>query len=479
MALSTTTNTISYTGNGATTVFALPYLTFSTAHVFVSLDGVPQVSGFTVSTLPPEGGNPNVTFSVAPANGVVVLLQRIVPETQTSVYTVAGPFPAKATEKNLDLLMMAVQQKTTQITNITAVTDTLPDVTNPANFGKGVKVKEDGTGYSTFVIGSGGGSSVVDTWDLGNARMRATVTGPGLTIALKTNGDLDPSPGDSIPVRFFNPNSGASELHEIDAPFSVLIPPTATLGLPSGVTGRVYFGVGVSFGTLYPWVYQPMLNGNHRACSPSLQNEIGELASFPNDAQRFLGPTLTSFVNTRIIGFVDCVLNGSQSVSSVILANADTPASGTLLMHYASRTPLVSSGTTQIPVDGTIPQISEGTSLATVQIFKRWFSNPLFVNASGMLSASGATTVTLAVFFNSNANAVAAGGFNISGANVLADGSVQALIEDVSANVWDVEVRYGPSSAVTAYVNRTGPLSSGVYGGVISSPNITITELMV
>jgi hypothetical protein len=39
-----------------------------------------------------------------------VLLLRVVPLTQLSVYDVAGAFPAKTTEKNLDLLMMASQQ---------------------------------------------------------------------------------------------------------------------------------------------------------------------------------------------------------------------------------------------------------------------------------------------------------------------------------------------------------------------------------
>jgi hypothetical protein len=110
MSLATTTNRADYTGNGSTTVFALPVLVYASAHVKVYLDNVLQATGYAVSADLGDPAGVDVTFDVAPAADVLITLLREVPLTQTSTFAVAGAFPAKTVEKNLDLAAMADQQ---------------------------------------------------------------------------------------------------------------------------------------------------------------------------------------------------------------------------------------------------------------------------------------------------------------------------------------------------------------------------------
>ncbi len=126
MALTSTSNRVTATGNGTTTVFNYNKLLYDASHLQVYKDATLQATGYTVGGVP--GTSTSVTFTVAPANGVVVLLLRVVPLTQLSVYAVAGAFPAATTEKNFDLAIMAAQQF--DDTTVRVVRQPVSDVTS-------------------------------------------------------------------------------------------------------------------------------------------------------------------------------------------------------------------------------------------------------------------------------------------------------------------------------------------------------------
>ncbi len=109
MTVENTNNTISYTGNGSVTTFAYNFLTYSESHIFVYFDDVLQTVGYTVTDVGDDGGG-DIVFNTAPNNGVIIRIDRTVPDTQLIEYQEYGPFPAKANERGLDLLTMAVQQ---------------------------------------------------------------------------------------------------------------------------------------------------------------------------------------------------------------------------------------------------------------------------------------------------------------------------------------------------------------------------------
>ena len=107
-----TTTRNAYTGNGSTTVFSFTFRADDSTWVKVYLADVLQSSGYTVvrnaNQVTSPGGT--VTFSVAPAAGVAVKLQREAPLTQTTSLTPYSAFPSKTMESSMDRLAMQAQQ---------------------------------------------------------------------------------------------------------------------------------------------------------------------------------------------------------------------------------------------------------------------------------------------------------------------------------------------------------------------------------
>lgn len=159
MALTTSSNRVVATGDNVTTRFYFNRLLYHATHLQVYLGAALQSSGYTVGGIVDPWTANYVDFSVAPGTGIQVLLLRVVPLTQISVYGVAGAFPAKTTEKNLDLLSMGLQQfdeildrAVTLPVESPLTAATIPDPANPANYGMGLKIKGDGTGIDTFLL---------------------------------------------------------------------------------------------------------------------------------------------------------------------------------------------------------------------------------------------------------------------------------------------------------------------------------------
>ena len=159
MSLTSSANTVQYIGDAITTVFSYPYLVYNIEHIKVYIDDVLTSTGYTVSSIPPEGSTATVTFAAAPAVAAKVTIKREVPITQLSTYATGGAFPAKTVEKNLDLATMAIQQikegldRSIQLSVSSSLPASLfPSVSDPANYGKGLKIKDDGTGFDLYNI---------------------------------------------------------------------------------------------------------------------------------------------------------------------------------------------------------------------------------------------------------------------------------------------------------------------------------------
>lgn len=501
MALSTTTNTISYTGDGVTTVFALPYLTFSTTHVFVSVNGNPVTSGFTVSALPAEGGLPNVTFTVAPVVGAVILLQRIVPETQTSVYTVAGPFPAKATEKNLDLLMMAVQQKTTQITNISSLLSSLPSATDPNNLGKGIKVKEDGTGYSTFVIntfvgggGGGGGTASVLPWGVHNLSLVTSVAANAWTVAFKTQAGTDPSALDPIIIKF--PGAGGTyTVQTLTAPMSFTIPSTATIGSVNGMTTRIYIGLALDGSTLRPFVYNALNraslfpgqlnNAVHNPLVESASYTIAGIAPGSNTAHIIYSNTtvVSPTVRIRILGFADsenATAGTWTSAGTPVLLTPFVPASGSIMRRAYVRDNRAQATANVVPFDNTIPQSGEGLLFHNPTFIQAYKANVTSFSYGYNAMANGACVMSTSGFLNSETDAFMATAQEVVATTVGIPMMMvgQAMRFDIPAGSHSFNVRLGTSTGAILRVNATTALLTGYFGGTATSW-VIVEELMV
>lgn len=99
----------SYTANGATTVFPFTFLLLEAGDLVVELAGVVQSTGFTVSGIGVSGGG-DVTFTVAPANGVKVLLKRVLTLQRLTDYQNNGDLLAATLNKDFDRIWQSLQQ---------------------------------------------------------------------------------------------------------------------------------------------------------------------------------------------------------------------------------------------------------------------------------------------------------------------------------------------------------------------------------
>lgn len=97
------------TANGVTTVFPYTFLIVEESQLSVYLDGVLQVSGYTVSGVGVAGGG-NVTFSTAPANGVVVERIRETALTRTTDYPPNGDLLESTLDADFDKTWQAMQE---------------------------------------------------------------------------------------------------------------------------------------------------------------------------------------------------------------------------------------------------------------------------------------------------------------------------------------------------------------------------------
>lgn len=104
----TNTYTVS-TANGVTTVFPYNFTLLSAGDLVVTVAGVVVTTGFTVSGVGDAAGG-NITFSVAPANGAIVLRERVVALTRSTDYQYVGSLSSEVLDADFDRIWLALQR---------------------------------------------------------------------------------------------------------------------------------------------------------------------------------------------------------------------------------------------------------------------------------------------------------------------------------------------------------------------------------
>jgi hypothetical protein len=129
------------------------------------------------------------------------------------------------------------------------------------------------------------------------------------------------------------------------------------------------------------------------------------------------------------------------------------------------------SGTTRTPVDNTIPQISEGTEIATLAITPKNASNILEIIFHGVVGSSTGDNVVIALHQDSTANALQAIDTTITTANDIAPVTLRYLMAAGTTSSTTFRLRAG-NVAGTWYVGQSGTCN---LGGVMVG-TFTITE---
>jgi len=104
----------SHAGNGLTTTFAYGCLVLLAADLVVTVDGVIQSSGYSVTGVGSDSGG-TVVFTTAPAAGTEVILRRLLTLSRATDYQQFGDWKAEVINPDYDRLWMAAQQLQEQI----------------------------------------------------------------------------------------------------------------------------------------------------------------------------------------------------------------------------------------------------------------------------------------------------------------------------------------------------------------------------
>jgi hypothetical protein len=147
---------------------------------------------------------------------------------------------------------------------------------------------------------------------------------------------------------------------------------------------------------------------------------------------------------------------------------------GAVLQVVNAQSGAVATGTSIIPGDDTIPQITEGTEYLTLAITPTSATSKLLIQVVWMGSSS-VPSCTIALFQDATANALAAT-ISSMGAGSLTSIPLNYFMTAGTTSSTTFRLRFGSSNAATTTTNGQG--GSRFYGGVANT-SITITEIAV
>jgi len=221
------------------------------------------------------------------------------------------------------------------------------------------------------------------------------------------------------------------------------------------ITGGFTNSLGIGFGAV-PSANNSIVLGNGANVGIGLTNPTSPLHVVGNST---LGTVISGTWNGGIIG----VGYGGSGVDS----------SNPVIQQLRTSTSSVITCNTAVPIDNTIPQITEGNQVLTLAITPKNASNILMIEAYIQGTIGAANTIVMALFVDSTANALACSFFGIA-TNFNTQFSVRYYLAAGSTSARTYRLRVGPQSS-TFYVNGANG-GGALFGGVMRS-YMFITEM--
>lgn len=155
MTVQVETSRVQYVADGVQVEYAFNFRVFQYESMVVYLDGVKQISGYTLAHDNTEAGG-TVTFDTAPANGVIITLNRELPFQQLLDLIEYDKFPAESVESALDWIVYLIQQVQTGSADYMPIPPGLGEAVDltfpPPGAGEYVKYNEAGDALETADI---------------------------------------------------------------------------------------------------------------------------------------------------------------------------------------------------------------------------------------------------------------------------------------------------------------------------------------
>lgn len=319
-----------------------------------------------------------------------------------------------------------------------------------------------------------------------NLALQLTVAANALTIAVKGRDLADPTSEKPAVVPFRNATvaTGDFTVQKFTGAASLVVSSGSTLGTANATPFRLWIVVFNDAGTLRLGVIN-CLNGTNiyplkddAVFSSTAEGGAGAADS----AHTIYTGTAVASKAMRVLAYAEWATGlatagtWSAGPTKVQLFGPGVPLPGQVVQAQRTDTGAVATGTTVLPVDDTIPQITEGDQYMTQAITPTSAANLLVVDTEGMFASSIAGgAFAAALFVDATANALAALDVNFPSAGFRMRPHInhRRLAGGVASQTF--RLRAGASAAGTTTFN--GSAGARLYGGVANS-YLEVAELM-
>lgn len=153
----------------------------------------------------------------------------------------------------------------------------------------------------------------------------------------------------------------------------------------------------------------------------------------------------------------------------------DQVGAGQVLQVVTSQYSAVNTGTGTIPLDDTVPQISEGSEFMTVTITPKSATSRLLVEASFFGTHNGGVLdLAVAIFRDATASALATDAATVAGTNYRV--TIHIEVEDTANSTTATTFRLRAGAVTAATTTFNGASGSRYYGATVKSW-IKVTEV--
>ena len=245
---------------------------------------------------------------------------------------------------------------------------------------------------------------------------------------------------------------------------------TASPGQTLSVTGTASVSGNVTLGTTGADTLT--LNGTAISCPNNLNFDSNTL--FIDATNNRVGIGTASPARTlAVAGVIESTTGGFRFPDGT----TQTTAGRVVQQQYASST-AYATGTTTIPFDDTIPQITEGTEFLTATITPTSSSNALMIEVQAVLSCNNNVRVIAALFQDSTANALSAAVWSNTGIAGTRTGTITLRYRMTAGttSATTFRLRIGGDVASTIYFNGDNNTTARIFGGACVS-SMTVTEI--
>lgn len=174
----------------------------------------------------------------------------------------------------------------------------------------------------------------------------------------------------------------------------------------------------------------------------------------------------------NILGTNDASFNDGTGIGTSAITSTKVAVGFPVQVVNATFSALA-TGTTLIPTDDTIPQITEGDEYMTLAIVPKSATNILVISAQALLSSSVTVSISSALFQDASVNALAVGsGFDSTATAMLTIPTTHTMVAGTTSST-TFRIRAGGNGAGTTTFNGQ---SGARRFGAITKSSIVITE---